>query len=67
MSGNEKYAYCSKCERAIRYLVMENGETTFPRGEFIAHNDWIVTGFSTKEEAESAMLAARSPRDEKGA
>ena len=51
-----RWAYCSKCETEGRedifdYWELPGGDTTFPRGEFLAHRNYLVTGFKSEEEA----------------
>lgn len=47
----KKWYCCSKCNEVNYYYVHDDGTTTFNRGEFLAHNDYLTTGFDTKEEA----------------
>ena len=48
-----KWYCCSKCKVVDSYAIDENsGDTTFPRGEFLAHSDYITTGMETRKEAE---------------
>jgi len=44
---------CEKCQEVDSYQQYPDGHNTFPRGEFIAHRDFLTTGFKTKEEAEA--------------
>ncbi len=51
----KKWYCCSKCNEVGYYYILDDGTTTFNRGEWLAHgvyNDWVTTGFDTKEEAE---------------
>jgi hypothetical protein len=51
-----QYYCCSKCKTTGSYAIdEETGETTFPRGEFLAHRDFLTTGMRTKEEAEDRL------------
>lgn len=51
-----KWYVCYKCNIVDSYAIDEHsGDTTFPRGEFLAHNDFIVTGIKTKEKAEQLL------------
>jgi hypothetical protein len=47
-----KWYCCPKCNVVEEYAVFDNGDTSFPRGEYLAHRDYFVSGFPTKEEAE---------------
>lgn len=42
---------CGKCQKVQPYIV-SGPLTDFPRGEFLAHRDFLVTGIKTKKEAE---------------
>jgi hypothetical protein len=47
-----KYYCCSKCKVVGSYVINENnGDTTFNRGEWLSHNEFITTGFKTENEA----------------
>lgn len=48
------YAVCFYCGHTIAYSILGD-VTTFPRGEWLAHQDHIVTGFKTKEAAEKCL------------
>ena len=51
-----KWYCCTKCQEVASYIVDdETGETTFPRGEFLGHNDYITTGFDSKKAAEKGL------------
>ena len=42
---------CGKCQKVEQY-TQEDTLTDFPRGEFLAHQDFLVTGIKSKAEAE---------------
>ena len=49
-----RFYCCSKCKETGSYAIDEHsGDTTFPRGEWLAHNDYITTGFSTMDAAKN--------------
>ena len=51
-----RYYCCLKCKKVGSYAVDEDsGDTTFSRGEFLAHNDYIITGYKTRQEAEDCL------------
>lgn len=51
-----KYYVCFKCNEVGNYAIdEESGNTTFNRGECLAHHDFIVTGIETKEKAEQIL------------
>ena len=47
----KKWYCCSKCNRVDYYYVHDDGTTSFNRGEYLAHNEYLTTGFDTEEEA----------------
>ena len=50
------YWYCCvKCNEVNEYCEFEDGTSSFPRGEWLAHEDFIVTGFKTRDEAEAGL------------
>ena len=60
----EQWYSCNKCREVGQYWVLPNGDTTFPRGELLAHNEHLTTGFSDKKSAKEwleAELAAPLP------
>ena len=51
-----QFYVCYKCNEVGSYATDdETGETTFPRGEWLAHNDHIITGIKSREEAEKLL------------
>mgnify|MGYP001582768000 CR=1 FL=1 len=48
------FAACFRCKDIIDYAI-HGDMTTFPRGEWLAHQDSIITGFKTKETAEKCL------------
>lgn len=51
-----QYYVCFKCNKIGSYAIdNESGDTTFPRGEWLAHNNHIVTGIRSKEKAEEIL------------
>ena len=53
-----QHAYCGLCEHIIHYTIDDDGDTTFPRGEWLAHQDYIVTGIGETREKADAWVAA---------
>ena len=53
---NVKWYVCYKCNEVDSYAINPNNqETTFPRGEWLVHNEHIVTGINSKIEAEKLL------------
>ena len=51
-----KFYVCYKCNEVGSYAIDEHsGDTTFPRGEWLVHNDFIITGIDTKKEADKLL------------
>lgn len=51
-----KYYCCFKCNKVESYAIDESsGDTTFSRGEYLTHNEYVVTGFKTRKEAETCL------------
>ena len=48
------YAVCFKCEHTISYAI-HGDVTTFQRGEWLVHQDHIVTGFKTDAKAKECL------------
>jgi hypothetical protein len=49
---------CTKCREVKHYYVHEDGTTTFPRGEYLAHglrSDYITTGFDSEQKAQEFL------------
>jgi hypothetical protein len=58
---------CSECEHVQSYKEYPGGHNTFPRGEWIAHQDTITTGFKSREKAQEWLdkeLAKKATRHE---
>lgn len=51
---NREWGFCTKCDHLIPYEV-DGNSTTFPRGEFMVHFDFITTGYKSEEEARTAL------------
>ena len=52
MENMKKWYCCEKCQKVDYYYVHDDGTTSFNRGELLAHNEFLTTGFDSKEEAE---------------
>lgn len=52
MFPQKRYYCCEKCRKVGSYEVYANGDTSFPRGEYLAHRDFIVSDFETRTEAQ---------------
>src|SRR5437773_5313566 len=45
---------CTKCDDVHDYII-SGSVSSFPRGEFLAHNDYITTGFKSEQEARAYL------------
>lgn len=67
--AKQKWFCCTECEHVQEYYILPNGDTTFPRAEYLLHGlkyDYITTDFDTKEEAEDYLkkqLEAKIDKD----
>ena len=51
-----KFYCCYKCQTVGSYGVdTHSGETTFPRGEWLVHQSYIVTGMASRQEARQLL------------
>jgi len=48
---DKRWYACEKCQEVDSYYLLDDKMTTFPRGELLAHRDYLVTGFKTEDEA----------------
>lgn len=46
-----RYCHNAKTGEIFEYHEFDDGDTDFPRGIFMVYNDYIVTGFKTREAA----------------
>ena len=47
---------CFKCDEIGHYAIdEEDSSTTFPRGVFLVHRGFLITGISSKKEAQDLL------------
>jgi hypothetical protein len=51
----QEWYCCSLCDKVGDYWELPDDTTTFDRGHFLGHHDYITTGFSSKEEAQDYL------------
>jgi hypothetical protein len=49
---DKRWYACQKCNEVDSYYLLDDTMTTFPRGELLAHRDYLCTGFKTEQEAQ---------------
>lgn len=47
----KRWYACQRCKRVDHYYELDDGMTTFPRGEFLGHRDYLATGFESEADA----------------
>lgn len=53
---------CGKCNDVESYETWNDGrDNNFPRGEFLVHRDYMVTGLKSREEALEWLAWLRLP------
>lgn len=62
MTNKIQWYCCSKCGIVESYKVYSDGDTSFPRGEFLVHQDFIVAGMNTKQEAQEWLIWMQNGR-----
>ncbi len=55
----QKFYCCEKCDKVGDYWILPGGSTTFDRGEFLGHRDYLTASMDTLEEAEKALLSGK--------
>lgn len=55
MATKTKWYCCTKCAEVDSYEVYDDGDTSFPRGEYLVHRDYIMVA-DTREEAEQELI-----------
>jgi len=64
----KRWYCCEKCNEVNEYNIYDNGDTDFPRGEFIVCGnkyDALTTGFKTEKEAAEYLQKRLSAQQNK--
>lgn len=61
-----KWYACEKCRRVESYDVYDDNTTSFPRGEYLGHWDYLVTGLKSQAEAEAWLKKHPAPAESEG-
>jgi hypothetical protein len=46
-----RWCYNAKTGEIFSYAIYDNGDTDFPRGDFLVYEDYLTTGMRSKKEA----------------